>query len=88
MGIMEANLLGAQPSAIALDQRVYGNGYPQPAADAPQQGAEETERRSRSISGPIHRAGTLLLVGGVTVAQLVWVALLGYGLYWIWQLPL
>ena len=84
---MEANLLGAQPSAIALDQRVYGNGYPQPAADAPQQGADETES-SRSISGPIHRAETLLLFG-VTVAQLVWVALLGYGLYWIWgQLPL
>ena len=36
---------------------------------------------SRSISAPIHRAGTLLLVGGVTVAQLVWVALLGYELF-------
>ena len=39
---MEANLLGAEPS-VALDQRVYGNGYPHPAADAPQQGREETE---------------------------------------------
>ena len=87
--VMEANLLGAQPSAIALDQRVYGNGYAQPAAEAPQQGADETERSSRSMSGSIHRVGTLLLVGGVTVAQIVWVALLGYGLYWIWgQLPL
>ena len=44
MGRMEANLLGAQPSAIALDQRVNGNGYPQPAADGAQQGAEETGR--------------------------------------------
>ena len=87
---MEANLLGAEPSAIALDQRVYGNGYPQPAADGPEQGGEETERRpSRLISGLIHRAGTLLLVGGVTVAQLVWVALLAYGAYWIGgRLPL
>ena len=85
---MEANLLGAQPSAIALDQRVYGSGDPQPA-DATQQGAKKTERSSRSIRGSIHRAGTLLLVGGVTVAQLVWVALLGYGLYWIGaRLPL
>ena len=39
---MEANLLGAEPSAIALDKRAYGNGYPQPAADGPQQGGEET----------------------------------------------
>jgi len=86
---MEANLLGAQPGAIALDQRVHGNGYPQPTADATQQGAKKTERSSRSIRGSIHRAGTLLLVGGVTVAQLVWVALLGYGLYWIGaRLPL
>jgi hypothetical protein len=86
---MEANLLGAQPSAIALDQRVHGNGYPQPAADATEQGAEKTERSSRLISGSIHRAGTLLLVCGVTVAQLVWVALLGYGLYWVGtRLPL
>ena len=81
---MEANLLGAEPSAIALDKRAYGNGYPQPAADGPQQGGEETERSpSRLISGQIHRLGTLLLVGGVTVAQLVWVALLAYGVYWI-----
>ena len=87
---MEANLLGAEPGAIALDQRVYGNGYPQPAADGPQEGGEETERSpSRLISGLIHRVGTLLLVGGVTVAQLVWVALLAYGAYWIGgRLPL
>ena len=86
---MEANLLGAEPS-VALDQRVYGNGYPHPAADGPQQGREETEPGpSQSISGLIRRVGTLLLVGGVTVAQLVWVALLAYGAYWIGgRLPL
>ena len=81
---MEANLLGAEPSAIALDQRTYGHGHPQPAADGPQQRGGETERGlSRLTSGLIHRGGTLLLVGGVTVAQLVWVALLAYGVYWI-----
>ena len=81
---MEANLLGAEPSAIALDQRTYGHGYPQPAADGPQQRGGETIRGpSRLTSGLIHRGGTLLLVGGVTVAQLVWVALLAYGVYWI-----
>ena len=89
-GYMEANPLGAEPSAIALDQRVYGNGYPQPAADRPQQGREETERGpSRLISGLIHRGGTLLLLGGVTVAQVAWIAMLAYGVYWIGgRLPL
>lgn len=87
---MEANLLDAESSAIALDQRVYSNGDPQPNADRPQQGAQETERRpTRLFSGLIHRAGILLLMGGVTVAQLAWVALLAYGAYWIGgRLPL
>ena len=87
---MEANLLGTESSAIALDQRTYGHGHPQPAADGPQQRGGETERGlSRLTSGLIHRGGTLLLVAAATVAQLVWVALLAYGVYWIGgRLPL
>ena len=80
---MEANLLGAPPTA-ALRQPAYGKGDQQPSIDGPQHGAQEPEAESfRPISRPIHRAGSLLLVAGVAVAQVVWVALLAYGAYWI-----
>ena len=89
-GDMEANLLGAQPSAATLRKPGYGDCDQQPRVDGPQQGNQETEPESlRLIGGLIHRVGTLLLVGGVIVAQLVWVALLAYGAYWIGgRLPL
>jgi hypothetical protein len=80
---MEANLLGAPPTA-ALRQPAYGKGDQQQGVDVPQHGGQETEPESfRPISRPIQRAGSLLLVAGVAVAQVVWVALLAYGVYWV-----
>jgi hypothetical protein len=86
---MEANLLGAQPSAATLRQPGYGEGDQQPSADGTQHGNQESEPSSfETISGLTHRTASLVVVVGVALAQLAWVALLAYGVYWIGtQLP-
>jgi hypothetical protein len=86
---MEANLLGAQPSAATLRQQDYGEGDQQPSADGTEHRNQETEPSSfETISGHTHRTASLLVVVGVALAQLAWVALLAYGVYWLGtQLP-
>lgn len=77
---MEANLLGAEPSAVALGQRVCGNGDQQPEGEARDQSGHEADVDS-SGSGSVltDRASMSLLA----VGQLVWLALLAYGGYWV-----
>ena len=79
---MEAHLLGAEPSAHALNQPADDEGDQQPASEAHEQGDQqshvETYGSGRRV---IHQPGISILV----VAQLVWLALLAYGTYSIWQ---
>ena len=80
---MEAKLPGAASTAT-LEEPVRGEGYQQPDVDRPEERSQEAEpRRLGSLSGRIHRAGSILVVAGVAVAQLVWIALLAYGVYWL-----
>ena len=87
---MEATLLGAEPSAQALHQPLRGEGgHHGPQSDGRQQNDQQTDVESSGSGGLIQRASTLLLVVGVGIAQLVWVAALGYATVSIWQrLPL
>jgi hypothetical protein len=84
---MEAYLPVAQPSA-ALHQPARCDGDPQH-----DEGNQESQRNDIEPFGSsgrlIQRACTLLVVAGVGIMQLVWVALLAYATYATWQrLPL
>ena len=87
---MEAYLPGAQPSA-ALHQPAGGDGdQREPQHDA---GLQEEQQNGiepfGSGGGLVQRASKILLLVGVGVMQVVWVALLAYVTYAIWQrLPL
>ena len=94
---MEANVLGTRPPADALHQRAYGEGGQQAETEAHlecDQGAGVVPFGSggplvERTGGLIVRSGYLLLFMGVGIGQLVWVFLLVYGAYSIWQwLPL
>ena len=87
---MEATLLGAEPSAQALHQPLRGESdQHRPRSDGRQQDDQQTDVESSGSGGLIQRASTQLLVVGVGIAQLIWVAALGYATYSIWQrLPL
>ena len=87
---MEAYLPVAQPSA-ALHQPARCDGeQPDPQHD---EGNQENQRNDVEPFGSgrrlFQRACTLLVVVGVGIMQLVWVALLAYATYATWQrLPL
>jgi len=81
---MEASLRRAEQMAPALYQRVDGEGDQRPQSEGTQQDDKQADVEPRA-NGLIHRAGTLLLVGGIGITQLVWVGGLGYGAVWVWQ---
>jgi hypothetical protein len=88
---MKANLPGAEPSAHALHQPGYGEGDQRsPQSDGHQQDDQQTDvELFGSGGGLIQGASTLLLLVGIGIMQLVWVAVLGYATYSILQrLPL
>ena len=75
---MEANLLGAEPSAIALGQRLCGNGVQQPEIEARDESGYDVDSCGSS-SVLTDRASISVLV----VAQLIWLAVLVYGACWV-----
>jgi len=87
---MEANLLGAQRCGAPLRQPGYHDADEQPRVDAPQQRGKKTEPRPVVGLGRLtHRAASLMVVAGVALAQVLWIALLAYASYWIaTRLPL
>ena len=88
---MEANLLpGAQPSDATLRHPRYDEADKQPSADAPDDGTHGAEPGSfEPLNRLTHRAASLIIVAGVASAQLVWIAVLVYAVYWIGaRLPL
>ena len=76
---MEANLLAAEPSALALRERKQRYDEQQPEADARENGGKEADVERTRSGFPI-RAATIPLLA-VAFAQVLWVALLGYGAY-------
>jgi hypothetical protein len=77
---MEANLLAAEPTALALGELEHGYDDQQPEAEARENSGKEADvDRSRSVRFS-KRAASIALVG-LVVAQLVWMALLVYGAY-------
>lgn len=86
---MDKLLLGAEASAVALDQPVpYGEGEHRPQGNAQRQRQQETDVEPLGPS-QLHRGASLVLVLGVCVVQVAWFALLVYGAYWsAAQLPL
>ena len=76
---MEANLLAAEPSALALGELEYGSGDQQPEADAREErGKQAAVDPSRLVRLLIHPASISLVI---VVVQVMWVALLVYGAY-------
>ena len=78
---MEANLLVAEPSALALGELQHGYGDQQPEADAREERDKKAGDDGSSMVGFLIRPASIALVAAVAVAQLVWVALLVYGAY-------
>ena len=81
---MEANLLAAEPSALALGELQHGYSDQQPQADAREKHGNEAKEAGVDGSpmlGFLTRPASIALVAAVAVAQLVWVALLVYGAY-------
>jgi len=77
---MEANLLAAEPSALALRERKQRYDEQQPEADARENGGEEADVNCTTRGGFPIRATTIAVLA-VGIAQVLWVALLGYGAY-------
>jgi hypothetical protein len=76
---MEGDLLGADPSALLLGEREYGDGHQEPEAQTRDESGHQADVHfsgSRSLL-------TATLITVVAVVQLVWVALLVYGAYWV-----
>ena len=87
---MEAYLPVAQPSA-ALHQPAGGDGHQcEPQHNAGHQEKQQNDVEPFGSGGGLgQRASTMLLLIGVGVMQVVWVALLAYATYAIWgRLPL
>ncbi len=79
---MDEVLLGAEASAAALDQPVsYGEGEHRPQRDTQRQRQQETDVEPLG-SSRLHRGASLVLVVGVCVIQLAWLALLVYAAIW------
>ena len=78
---MEANLLAAEPSALALGELEQGYGDQQPEADAREDSGKEAGVDGSPVVGFLIRPASITLIAAVAVAQLVWVALLVYGAY-------
>jgi hypothetical protein len=87
---MEAYLPVAQPSAALHQPACCDGDQRDPQHDEGNQENQENDIGSfGSGGGLIQRACTLLVVAGVGLMQLVWVALLAYATYATWQrLPL
>ena len=78
---MDANLLAAEPTALALGE--LEKRYDDHQSDA---GAHEDKGNEAEVDGspggfPVHAASLGIGVAALVVAQLVWVALLVYGAY-------
>ena len=80
-GYMEANLLAAEPSALALGELQHGYGDQQPEADARENSGKKAGVEGQSIVGFLIHPASIALVAAVAAAQLAWVALLVYGAY-------
>jgi hypothetical protein len=78
---MSANPLDDERSSVALEQPARGEGDHQPHVDGQEHGNEKAEP-GRFILRLIHGA-SILIIGAVVVAQLAWIALLAYGVYWV-----
>jgi hypothetical protein len=78
---MAANPLDDERPSVALEQPVGGEGDHQPHVDGQEHGNEKAEP-GRLILRLIH-GSSILMIGGVVVAQLAWIALLAYGVYWL-----
>ena len=87
---MEAYLPVAQPSAALHQPAGGGVDQREPQDDARHQEEQQNDSEPFGSSGGlVQRACTLLVVAGVGIMQLVWVALLAYATYATWQrLPL
>jgi len=79
---MDANLLAAEPTALALGE--LEKRYDDHQVDA---GAHEDNGKEDEVDGspgggfPLHAASLGIGLAALVVAQLVWVALLVYGAY-------
>jgi hypothetical protein len=87
---MEANLLGARPAAATLRQPGHDDACELPSAAPRRQRDEKIEPpRAGGLGRETHRAGGLAVVAGVALAQVLWIGLLTYAVYWIaTRLPL
>ena len=81
---MEANLLAAEPTALALGELQHRYSDQQPQADAGEKHgkeAKEADVDGSPMLGFLMRPASIGLVATVAVVQLVRVALLVYGAY-------
>jgi len=87
---MGAYLPGAQPSAALHQPAGGGVDQREPQDDARHQEEQQNDSEPFGSSGGlVQRASKILLLVGVGFMQVVWVALLAYATYAIWQrLPL
>jgi len=76
---MEANLLAAEPSALALPERKHDHDERQPEAEARENGGKEADVERTRSGFPI-RAATIAILA-VGLVQVLWAALLAYGAY-------
>jgi hypothetical protein len=79
---MDANLLAAEPTALALGELEKRFGDHQLDARAHEDNGKEAEvDGSPGGASPVHAASISIALAALVVAQLVWVALLVYGAY-------
>ena len=77
---MEANLLAAEPSALALHEFNQGCDEQQPEAEARENGGKQADVEGTTRGGFRRRAATISFLA-LGLMQVLWVALLGYGAY-------
>ena len=77
---MEANLLAAEPSALALHEFNQGCDEQQPEAEARENGGKEADFERAKRGGFPIRAATIAILA-VGLVQVLWAALLAYGAY-------
>ena len=77
---MEANLLAAEPSALALPERKHDHDERQPEAEARENGGKEADVDGTTRGGFRRRAATISFLA-LGLMQVLWLALLGYGAY-------
>ena len=78
---MDANLLAAEPTALALGELEKRFGDHQLDARAHEDNGKEAEVDGSPGGFPVHAASIRIAVAALVVAQLAWVALLVYGAY-------